>query len=226
MQPEQRNNDFVNSLLAARRDSPYGVLPVWAFHGLETWCMIGYHAVPVIADAYMKGIRGYDADAALEAMVASASYGPYDGLAQYMELGYVPIDEEGEAASKTLEYAFDDWTIARMAEAMGRKDIAAHVPASAPATGATPSTPKTGFMRARKRDGSFREPFDPDRQRLRQRLHRRQRLAILLVRAAGRRRAWRRRTAATDKLLGEARRRCSTPRSIRRPSSTWRTSPA
>ena len=57
--------------------------------------MIGYHAVPVIADAYMKGIRGFDADEALDAMVASASYGPYDGLAQYMELGYVPIDEEG-----------------------------------------------------------------------------------------------------------------------------------
>src|SRR5690606_2037021 len=93
VQPERRSSDFVNSLLASRRESPYGVLPVWAFHGLETWCMIGYHAVPVIADAYMKGIRGFDADEALDAMVASASYGPYDGIAQYMELGYVPIDE-------------------------------------------------------------------------------------------------------------------------------------
>ena len=58
----QRSNDVVNSLLASRRESPYGILPVWAFHGLETWCMIGYHAVPVIADAYMKGIRGYDTE--------------------------------------------------------------------------------------------------------------------------------------------------------------------
>ncbi|SFK53864.1 GH92 family glycosyl hydrolase [Lysobacter sp. cf310] len=160
VQPEQRNSDFVNSLLASRRESPYGVLPVWAFHGQETWCMIGYHAVPVIADAYMKGIRGYDADEALQAMVASASYGPYDGIAQYMELGYVPIDEEGEAASKTLEYAYDDWTIARMAEAMGRKDIAATFNKRA-GNWKHAFDAKTGFMRARKRDGAFREPFDP-----------------------------------------------------------------
>ncbi|GAA5068675.1 GH92 family glycosyl hydrolase [Lysobacter panacisoli] len=160
VQPEQRTNDFVNSLLASRRESAYGVLPVWSFHGLETWCMIGYHAVPVIADAYMKGIRGYDADEALQAMVASASYGPYDGVAQYMQLGYVPIDEEGEAASKTLEYAFDDWTIARMAGAMGRNDVAATFEKRA-ANWRHAFDDKTGFMRARKRDGSFREPFDP-----------------------------------------------------------------
>jgi len=161
VQPEQRSNDFVNSLLAARRTSPYGVLPVWSFHGLETWCMIGYHAVPVIADAYMKGIRGYDANEALDAMVASASYGPYDGIAQYMQLGYVPIDEEGEAASKTLEYAYDDWTIHRMAQAMGRKDVAATFGRRA-ANWTHAFDAQTGFMRARKRDGSFRTPFNPD----------------------------------------------------------------
>ena len=160
VQTEQRNADFVNSLLASHRHSPYGVLPVWSFHGQETWCMIGYHAVPVIADAYMKGIRGFDADHALQAMVDSASYGPYDGIAQYMQLGYVPIDEEGEAASKTLEYAFDDWTIARMAKAMGRDDVAAQFDKRA-TNWRNAFDPKTGFMRARKRDGAFREPFDP-----------------------------------------------------------------
>lgn len=160
VQPEQRNSDFVNSLLASHRHSPYGVLPVWSFHGLETWCMIGYHAVPVIADAYMKGIGGFDANEALDAMVASASYGPYDGIAQYMRLGYVPIDEEGEAASKTLEYAYDDWTIARMADAMGRNDVAAQFGKRA-ANWRHAFDEGTGFMRARKRDGSFREPFDP-----------------------------------------------------------------
>ena len=160
VQPEQRNSDFINSMLAHHRNSPYGILPVWSFHGLETWTMVGYHAVPVIADAYMKGIRGFDADAALQAMVASASYGPYDGLAQYMELGYVPIDEEGEAASKTLEYAFDDWTIARMAEAMGRDDVAATFGQRA-GNWRHAFDAETGFMRARKRDGEFRTPFDP-----------------------------------------------------------------
>lgn len=160
LQPPQRTNDFVNSLLASRRESPHGVLPVWSFHGLETWCMIGYHAVPVIADAYMKGIRGYDAEEALQAMVASANYGPYDGIAAYRELGYVPIDEEGEAASKTLEYAYDDWAIARMAEAMGRTDVATEFTRRA-AHWKHAFDPATGFMRARRRDGTFREPFDP-----------------------------------------------------------------
>ena len=160
VQPPQRTNDFVNSLLASRRESPYGVLPVWSFHGLETWCMIGYHAVPVIADAYMKGIRGYDTEEALQAMVASANYGPYDGIAQYRELGYVPIDEEGEAASKTLEYAYDDWTIAQVAQDMGKTEVASAFNKRA-ANWKHAFDPGTGFMRARKRDGSFREPFDP-----------------------------------------------------------------
>lgn len=161
LQPEQRTSDMVNSLIASRHESPYGVLPVWAFHGQETWTMIGYHAVPVIADAYMKGIRGFDADDALDAMVASATYAPYKGLRQYMQLGYVPIDEEGEAASKTLEYAFDDWTIYRMADAMGRKKVAATFEKRA-ANWTHAFDAETGFMRARKRNGDFRTPFDPD----------------------------------------------------------------
>ena len=161
VQPPQHTSDIVNSLLASRRESPYGILPVWAFHGLETWCMIGYHAVPVIADAYMKGIGGFDAGEALDAMVASADYGPYGGIAAYRELGWVPIDEEGEAASKTLEYAFDDWTIARMAQKMGKADVAAEFGKRA-GNWKHAYDPATGFMRARRRDGAFREPFDPD----------------------------------------------------------------
>jgi predicted alpha-1,2-mannosidase len=160
VQPPQRTNDFVNSLLASRRHSPYGILPVWAFHGLETWCMIGYHAVPVIADAYMKGIRGYPLDEALAAMVASASYAPYGGLASYMKLGYVAIDEEGEAASKTLEYAYDDWTIAQMARGMGKTDVAKTFERRA-GNWRHAFDAKTGFMRARLANGKFREPFDP-----------------------------------------------------------------
>ncbi|WP_313913458.1 GH92 family glycosyl hydrolase [Tahibacter sp.] len=160
IQPEQYSADVVNSLLAARRASAHGILPVWSFHGLETWCMIGYHAVPVIADAYLKGIRGFPADEALEAMVASANYGPYGGIAEYRRLGYVPIDVIGEAASKTLEYAFDDWTIARMAAQMGRTDIAAEFGKRA-ANWRNAYEPRSGFLRARNSDGSWREPFDP-----------------------------------------------------------------
>lgn len=160
IQPEARNVDFVRSLIASQQASPYGILPVWQFAGLETWCMIGYHAVPVIADAYMKGLRGFDAEAALNAMTKSAEYGPYGGLKYYMQLGYVPIDLEPEAASKTVEYAFDDWTIARMAEKMGKRDIAAKYYKRAQNYRNVFDT-KTGFVRARKSTGEFREPFDP-----------------------------------------------------------------
>jgi predicted alpha-1,2-mannosidase len=159
--PKQLSVDFVRSLIESQKVSPYGILPVWQFHGLETWCMIGYHAVPVIADAYMKGLlTETEAEDGLKAMVASAEYGPYGGLQYYMKLGYVPIDLEPEAASKTVEYAFDDWTIARMAEKMGKKDIAARFYKRAQNYRNVFDT-KTGFVRARKSTGEFRVPFDP-----------------------------------------------------------------
>jgi len=159
IQPK-RTTDFVNSLIASQQASPSGILPVWQFHGRETWTMIGYHAVPVIADAYLKKIPGFDADRALAAMVASADYGPYGGLDGYIANGYAAIDKEPEAASKTVEYAYDDWTIARMARAMGRLDIAERFEKRA-LNWRNSFDAKTGFIRARKSDGSFREPFDP-----------------------------------------------------------------
>jgi predicted alpha-1,2-mannosidase len=160
VQPERTNADFICSLIASQQASPYGILPIWQFQGRETWTMIGYHAVPIIADAYLKGISGFDPKQALDAMIASASYAPYGGLGEYMKRGYVPIDKEPEAASKTLEYAYDDWTIAQMARKMGRTDIAATFDKRA-AYWRNSFDAKTGFVRARKADGSFRTPFDP-----------------------------------------------------------------
>ncbi|HJU07177.1 MAG TPA: GH92 family glycosyl hydrolase [Rhodanobacteraceae bacterium] len=160
IQPQKRVDDFVQSLVAAQQDSPYGILPIWAYEGLETWCMIGYHAVPIIADAYMKGIRGFDADAALKATVASATYAPYGDLRDYMRLGYVPEDKEPESVSKTLEYAFDDWTIARMARAMGKDAIAARFEQRAQ-NWRNVFDPSIGFARPKLSDGKFRVPFDP-----------------------------------------------------------------
>lgn len=160
IQPASLSSEIVRSLVASREDSPDGILPVWQFQGRETWTMIGYHAAPVITDAYLKGIRGFDADAALAAMVASATYAPYGGLGEYMKRGYVPIDHEPEAASKTVEYAYDDWTIARMARAMGRTDIAAIFEKRA-GNWRNSFDAQTGFIRARRSDGSFRTPFDP-----------------------------------------------------------------
>ena len=160
IQPAATTTDIVRSLIASQQDSPFGILPVWQFQGRETWTMIGYHAVPVIADAYLKGIRGFDANAALDAMIASATYAPYGGLGDYMKLAYVPVDREPEAASKTVEYAYDDWTIARMARAMGRDDVAARFEKRA-GYWRNSFDSKTGFVRARKSNGAFRTPFDP-----------------------------------------------------------------
>ena len=160
VQPAEVNSEIVRSLLAGQQHSPFGILPVWQFQGRETWTMIGYHAVPVIADAYLKGIGGFDANAALDAMVASATYGPYGDLSDYMALGYVPIDKEPEAASKTVEYAYDDWAIARMAKALGREDVAAAFTRRA-GYWRNPFDARTGFVRARLSDGAFRTPFDP-----------------------------------------------------------------
>jgi predicted alpha-1,2-mannosidase len=159
LQPE-RDGEMIRSLLAHREESVHHILPVWSFGSNETWCMIGYHAVAVIADAFLKGIRNFDPQAAFEAMKASASYGRYGGLAAYMQLGYVPIDREPEAASKTLEYAYDDWTIAQMAAALGRAEDRALFARRAQSFRRI-FDPATGFMRAKKSDGTFREPFDP-----------------------------------------------------------------
>ncbi|WP_377819729.1 GH92 family glycosyl hydrolase [Acidicapsa dinghuensis] len=162
IEPERRTSDVVNSFLASQQESPFGILPIWQFQGIETWCMIGYHAVPEIADAYMKGIRGFDADAALKAMVASATYGPYGHLDQYMKYGYVPVDDDAEAASKTVEYAFDDWTIARMARAMHRTDVADTFAKRASYWRNNFNT-KDGFVEPRLANGEYRTPFDPAR---------------------------------------------------------------
>ncbi|WP_419814307.1 GH92 family glycosyl hydrolase [Glacieibacterium sp.] len=160
VQPEQTTADVINSLVASQQQSPDGILPVWQFAGRETWTMIGYHAVPVIADAYRKGLRGFDANAALAAMVASATAASYGGLGAYMARRYVPIDIEPEAASKTVEYAYDDWTIAQMARAMGRSEIAARFDERA-GYWRNSFDAKTGWLRARLSSGAFRTPFDP-----------------------------------------------------------------
>lgn len=118
---EQRTTDFINSFLEIYKHT--GRLPVWELASNETDCMIGYHSVSVIADAYMKGIRGFDTTLALEAMVASANEDIF-GLDSYKKYGFVRAEDEPESVSKTLEYSYDDWCIAQMARAMGEDSIA------------------------------------------------------------------------------------------------------
>ena len=113
-----RSADFVRTFLAMYRES--GRLPVWELWGNETDCMIGYHAVPVIVDAWVKGIRAFDPDLALQAMKAAAEADRF-GLAAYRRQGYIPANVEGESVSKTLEYGYDDFCIATFAGALDRE---------------------------------------------------------------------------------------------------------
>ncbi len=153
---QKRTVDFIRSLLEKYNES--SILPVWELCSNETWCMIGYHAVPVIVDAYAKGIRGFDADLALRAMKSSAMQDHY-GLKHYREHGFISADHENESVSKTLEYAYDDWCIAEMAGLMGKREEREHYLERAQYY-RNLFDPSTGFMRA-KRNGGWVEPFDP-----------------------------------------------------------------
>ena len=110
---QKRTADMISSMLVHYDQSVHHMLPVWSHHANENWCMIGYHAVPVIADAIVKRIEGFDYARALEACITTARNGWYDGLDDYMRLGYVPDERTGSSVSVTLEYAYDDWCIAQ-----------------------------------------------------------------------------------------------------------------
>jgi predicted alpha-1,2-mannosidase len=150
---------MVNSMLAHYDQSVDKLLPVWELDGGETWCMIGYHAVPVIADAYLKGVKGFDAKRAYEAIKATAMNPDYDSVARYAEIGYVPFDEENESLSKTLEYAFDDYAIAQMAKALGKTEDYNYFMKRA-GNYKNIFDPTVGWMRPKNSKGEWRSPFD------------------------------------------------------------------
>jgi len=153
---QDRTNHFINTFLAKYDEG--GIMPMWDLSGNYTDCMIGYHAVPVVADAYLKGIKDYDTEKAFEAMKHSATRNKF-GLAAYKKYGFIPVDEESESVSKTLEYAYDDWTIAQMAEAMGKdKDYEIYIQRAQYYKNVF--DPESKFMRGRFRNTWF-SPFDP-----------------------------------------------------------------
>ena len=150
-------SDMAQSLvLTFQRD---GKLPLWPLAGVDTDCMIGYHAVSVLADAWLRGIRGFDGEAALEAMVASSNLDP--ASAWYNAYGYIPCDLASESVSRTLEFCYDDWCIARMAQSLGHEDIAAEYDGRA-LRYRNLLDPSTGFFRGRDSEGNWRAPFFPD----------------------------------------------------------------
>jgi predicted alpha-1,2-mannosidase len=154
-----RANDMVKSFLAFYEQN--GRLPVWNFYGVETDMMIGNHAIPVIVDAYLKGIGDFDADKALAACVSTANLDQYRHIGTYKQLGYVPQDSTDWSLSKTMEYAFDDYCVAVMADKMGKDEIAKEFFARAE-NYKNLYNKESSFMEPRKADGSFLSDFNPD----------------------------------------------------------------
>ncbi len=155
---QERTSDFVATALAQYEQG--GLLPVWELAANETNCMIGYHAVSFIADAWLKGLRGFDGELALQAMLASARQ-PGFGLDSYQEHGYLAADEESESVSKTLEYAYDDACIARLAAALGQPDLAREFGTRAQGWRHL-YDPVSRCFRPR-HNGQWLKPFDPRR---------------------------------------------------------------
>jgi predicted alpha-1,2-mannosidase len=155
----QRNQDMIASMLAHFDQSVHPMLPVWSHYANENWCMIGYHAVPVIADALVKGNDNIDLQRALDACVATANVPYFDGVGEYRKIGYVPDEISGSSVSMTLEMAYDDWCIARLAELAGDKDLEAEFDGRA-ASFRNVFDAGTGFMRPRLRDGTWRAEFN------------------------------------------------------------------
>ncbi len=174
----KRNADFIRTFI--KQYEQVGLLPIWELSAYETFCMIGYHSIPVIADAYLKGIRGFDAKKALEAMkksaetsqkdlkkyklkgslVVDASYFRYAaGFDDYLKYGFIRQRFINNSVSKTLEYAYNDWCIAQMAKALG--DNEGYVKYNLRAANyRNLFDSATGFMRPRNKN-KFRSGFDP-----------------------------------------------------------------
>ncbi|MTI39534.1 GH92 family glycosyl hydrolase [Fulvivirga lutimaris] len=156
----KRNQEMIESMLAHYDQSVHKMLPIWSHYANENWCMIGYHSVPVIADAVIKGNADFDVKRALDACIQTANTRYFDGLGYYIDKGYVPEDKSGSSVSKTLEFAYDDWCIAQMAKKLGEEDIyntfmkrSEHYKNVYDA--------KLGFMRPKLDDGSWKADFDP-----------------------------------------------------------------
>lgn len=168
-----RNSEMINALL--RKSDEGGLLPMWDLASNYTGTMIGYHSVPVIVDAYMKGIRNFDTEKAFNAMVRSSNFDTANikvptkdilmslmPMAKYYNntLGYVPGDKDNQSVAKALEFAYDDWCIAQMAKAMGKENEYKTYSERA-LRYKKYFDPVTGFMRGVMSTGEWRTPFNP-----------------------------------------------------------------
>ena len=156
-----RINDMVNSMLMFEAQRGQNEMPVWTLWGNETGTMIGYNSAPVIADAFLKGFAGFNAEAAYQALKRTALNGR-NGQDEFGKLGYVVSGgKNNQSVARTLEFAYDDWCIAQMAQRLGHTDDAQMFLARA-ANFVRVYDGTSGFMRGRTASGDWRRPFNPD----------------------------------------------------------------
>lgn len=151
--------DFMNTLIRMAEESPEG-MPIWPLQGTETLCMTGYHSASVLSEAIVKGFEGIDAEKAYRLMHFRAVAENYRGLGYYRKLGYIPADRESESVSKTFEYCYNDWAIAKVAKKLGKHDEAAMF-AKRSTNYRHYFNSENGFMQAKLENGSWATPFDP-----------------------------------------------------------------
>ena len=158
IQPE-RTAGMINSMI--RQYDTYGYLPIWQLWGQETYCMIGNHAIPVIVDAALKGLKGFDIDKAYEAVKGSSvndhQASPFKVWEKY---GYIPEDIQSQSVSITLEMAYDDWCVAQLAKKLGKTEDYDHFMKRSEFY-KNLYNPKTGFFQGKNSDGKWLEPFNP-----------------------------------------------------------------
>lgn len=154
---QSRVNDMVKTMLDQYKQT--GILPVWELEGNETFCMVGNHSIPVIAEAILKGIGDFDHELAFEAMKATSMH-DRDGMGLYDKLGYMPADQIQQSVSKSLEVAIDDWCVAAVAQKLGKTEDAAYFSKRAESYRQY-FDKETGFMRGKLTNGQWTTPFDP-----------------------------------------------------------------
>ena len=157
MKPQQAR-DMAMSMIRHQQQSAHGMLPIWSHMANDNWCMSGYHATSVLADAITKGAN-IDKAEALKAMVTTSNVPYFDGLGEYVKYGYVPLEATSTAASTTLEYCYDDWTIYKTALAAGNTEVAEQYKKRA-LNYRNIYDSEIGYARPKYRDGSFKKEFD------------------------------------------------------------------
>lgn len=155
-----RNSDMIESMLAHYDQSSLKMLPIWSHYANDNWCMSGYHSVSVIADAVMKNVFKGDANRALEACISTAKHRNYEGIGDYMDVGFIPAEKSKVSVSNTLEYAYDDWTIAQMALKLNKVDIYEEF-LKRSENWKNNFNVNSGFMQPKSITGLFKKDFDP-----------------------------------------------------------------